>query len=884
MTDRKNDPDRLIDLAAAEIRNDRLDEICERQATDRVWNMLSTEVEGHHPLTGCDDFQAEIPAYVAGTLPEARALLIGDHTRECVPCRRVLMAVRSGETPKTRTGGVKTRSLSQSTLLRVAAAVFLVFGGFAAVRLVGDLAADRNLRASVQVVAGSLQRVDGNTSAALTAGHTISSGQIVRTAKDSGAFFQLADGTIVEMNERTQLELRASRRGTTIDLARGNIIVHAADQHDGRLFVTTNDCRVAVKGTIFAVDSGLKGSRISVIEGEVEVREGSVSALLYPGDQITTGDRLRRVPLEDEISWSRDAAKHKLLLRELHQLRRVVAEAVDHHPPRTSTTLLDLAPNDTMVYAAMPNLTGDLDAARTAFYDRLHDSEVLSEWWRDQVAANGIDVQIDELLDRLQPLGEAIGAEAVVTVPASMVHQVGTPLFMAELDDPVTFHELMMTVIEEANAESGDHAVAVLIDDPGTASPGEAEVLLWVEGNLFAATGDIEVLRNLAQRVDDPGARGFIGSTLHSRLADAYGNGVSWLLGIDLAGAIAEAAVEMNTEEAEALRSMGFLDAETLVVERHRDGEWYATNAEVQFSGPRRGVMAWLAEPAPMGSLDFVSPNAYIAASAVTKDAALMFDDLLDLVSAQDAEAFNQLRNLEGLLGIDLRNDLAGSFGGEATFALDGPVLPIPSWKLIIEVYDPATFVHSLERALVLANVRLRAENQAEVRLDARSAGGRTYYTLTREGLDGTMVFTNVDGYLVLAPSRALIEQAIDYRASGVTLPASSAFRALLPANGYTDCSALVYRDLDALIGAVPEEMLGELGFAEALSDGLGKGLVCVFGEVDRVTASATGGSLVGLASTLGIAGAAHAEKRAIEVIEEIEEIEETAHSSHRVS
>jgi len=832
MTDRKNDPDRLIDLATAEIRKQRLDEISERQATDRVWNKLSTEVETHRPLTGCDDFQAEIPAYVAGTLPEARALLVGDHTRECVPCRRVLMAVRSGETPKARKSGPQVRSLFRSTFLRVAAAAFLVLSGFATVRLVGDLAADRNLRASVQAVDGSLRMVDGDTSKALSPGHMISSGQIVRTAKDSGAFFQLADGTVVEMNERTQLELRASRRGTTIDLARGNIIVHAADQHGGRLFVDTNDCRVAVKGTIFAVDSGL----------------------------------------EDEISWSRDAAKHKALLRELNQLRRVVAEAVDHQPPRTSTALLDLAPDDTMVYAAMPNLTSDLDAARSAFYERLQDSEVLSEWWRDQVVANGIDVEIEELLDRLQPLGEAIGAEAVVTVPASMVHEVGTPLFMAELDDPVTFRELMMTVIDEANAESGGHTVVILVDDPRMTSPGEAEVLLWVEGNLFAAAGDIEVLRDLARRVDDAGSRDFIGSTLHNRLADAYANGISWLLGVDLAGAITEAATEMTTEEAEALRSMGFLDAETLVVERHRDGEWYATNAEVQFSGPRRGVMAWLAEPAPMGSLDFVSPDAYIAASAVTKNAAEMFDDLLDLVSAQDAEAFNQLRNLELLLGIDLRNDLAGSFGGEATFAIDGPVLPIPSWKLIIEIYDSETFVHSLEQALILANVRLRAENQAEVRLEASSAGGRTYHTLMRDGLDGAAVFTTVDGYLVMAPSRALIEQAIDYRDSGVTLPASSAFRALLPANGYTDCSALIYRDLDGLIGAVPEEMFDELGLAEGLADGLGKGLVCIFGEVDRVTASATGGSLVGLASTLGLAGAAHAEKRSTEGIEEIEE------------
>ena len=872
MTDRKNDPERLIDRAAAEIRNQRMDEISERQATDRVWNKLSTELKNGRPLTGCDDFQAEIPAYVAGTLPEARALLVGDHTRECVPCRRVLMAVRSGEPSKIRKGRPEGRSLLRSTFVRVAAAVFLILGGVATVRLVGDLAANRNLRASVQVVDGSMQIVDGDTSTSLTPGRSISSGQIVRTAKDSGAFFQLADGTVVEMNERTQLELHASRRGTTIDLARGNIIVHAADQHGGRLYVDTNDCRVAVKGTIFAVDSGLKGSRVSVIEGSVEVREGAASALLYPGDQITTGDRLRRVPLEDEIAWSRDAAKHTALLRELNQLRRVVAEAVDHQPPRTSTVLLDMAPDDTMVYTAMPNLADDLDAARTAFYERLDDSAVLSEWWREQVMANGIDAKIEELLDRLQPLGEAIGAEAVVTVPASMVHQGGTPLFMAELDDPATFRELLTTVIDEANAESGGHTVAILIDDPRTASPANAEVLLWVEDDLFAAAGDIGALRDLARRVDDPGARGFIGSTLHTRLADAYANGVSWILGVNLAGAFSEAATEMSPEGTQAMRSLGILDAETLVLERHRDGEWYATNAEVQFSGPRRGVMAWLAEPAPMGSLDFVSPDAYIAASAVTKDAAEMFDDLLDLVSAQNEEAFNELRNLELWLGIDLREDLAGSFGGEATFALDGPLLPIPSWKLIIEIYEPETLVQTLERALVLANARLRAENEAEVRLDAESAGGRTYYTLMREGLEGAVVFTTVDGYLVMAPSRALIEQAIDYRASGVTLPASAAFRALLPANGYTDCSALVYRNLEALIGAVPEGMLDELELGGVLSDGLGKGLVCIFGEIDRVTASATGGSLVGLASTLGLSGAAHSEKRAIEAIEEIEE------------
>ena len=59
--------------------------------------------------------------------------------------------------------------------------------------------------------------------------------------------------------------------------------------------------------------------------------------------------------------------------------------------------------------------------------------------------------------------------------------------------------------------------------------------------------------------------------------------------------------------------------------------------------------------------------------------------------------------------------------------------------------------------------------------------------------------------------------------------------------------------------------MIGELEIADALSDDLSSGLVCVFGEGDRITASATGGSLVGLASTLGIAGATLAEKSLIE-------------------
>lgn len=153
---------------------------------------------------------------------------------------------------------------------------------------------------------------------------------------------------------------------------------------------------------------------------------------------------------------------------------------------------------------------------------------------------------------------------------------------------------------------------------------------------------------------------------------------------------------------------------------------------------------------------------------------------------------------------------------------------------------------------------------------EVSEGSGRTFYTIRREGLDHQAVFTTIDGYLVVAPSRALIEQSIAYRASNVTLAGSGAFQALLPDNAYADCSALVYRDLGSLIDAIPPEMLGELEFADALSDGLSQGLVCVFGEDDRITASATGGSLIGLASTLGMSGAAYTQQSMVDEAEAV--------------
>ena len=849
------DPDRptdALDRLAAEIRGQRLDDAAVAAATERVWARLEAEHRAHEPLRSCADVQRLLPAYAAGGLDEARALLVGDHTRSCVPCRRALLELKAGaSTRETRTDVRPVRRVP--AWLKAAAAVLLLAGGSA---LVYDTVADRfaegRLAAVVASADGSLQLVDDNATTVLPEGTTVGARQRLRTAKDSGAMLRLADGSTVEMAPRSELSLGASRGGTTIALTRGNVIVHAAEQGRDRLRVVTEDCQVAVKGTIFAVNHGLKGSRVSVIEGEVEVRHGGTESLLEPGDQVTTDPRLQPVAVAEEIAWSVNADEHIALLRELTRLHHEVADAVDVAVPRTSTRLLDLAPPDTVVYIALPDVTGGIAAARQVVSDRLASSELLRQWWQREIVARGVDAQIEASLDRLQRFGDAVGDEVVVAVPASVFADAGAPVILAELDDPAAFTALIEA---ELAAHGGDASPVRLVDDPTAPTPSGTELLIWLDGGLAVAAPDAAQLAAVAERLSGGAAPTFAATELHGRLAERYAGGVEWLVGVDLARAFEVASADGPPEEAATLERLGLLDATTFVLERRRSDAGSAVDAEIRFSGPRRGLASWLAEPAPLASLDFVSADATVVAAAAAKDGAVLFDELTDLVGSAGPDALAGMERFEGDLGIDLRDDLAAALGGEGAFALDGPVLPLPTWKLIAEVYDPATLEHTLAEVLARADAELAAHGSAPLAVAVTEAGGRRFTTVSHPSSPVAVTWTMTDGFLVAGSSLAAVERALAVRDGGLGLARSPVFRDLLPDNGFTDCSALFYRNLSGLAGLVPPSAFsGELaGWETALREGAAPGLVCVYGLDDRILVAGTGPSLVGLAPMLGL-------------------------------
>jgi uncharacterized protein (TIGR03435 family) len=129
----------------------------------------------------------------------------------------------------------------------------------------------------------------------------------LRSTGAGGTMLTLKDGSRVEMRSQSELSLERAPDGIGIRLQTGGLVVDAAQQHDGHLYVHTRDMTVAVVGTMFVVNAEERGSRVTVIEGEVRVREGTVDTKLRPGQQVATSAALAARPVKEEVGWSRHA-------------------------------------------------------------------------------------------------------------------------------------------------------------------------------------------------------------------------------------------------------------------------------------------------------------------------------------------------------------------------------------------------------------------------------------------------------------------------------------------------------------------------------------------------------------------------------------------------
>ncbi len=411
-----------LDSILNAIRADEAPETAANEAIARVQGRLFSAAADHsaHALQTCADFQALMQSYLDKTLPESRALL--------VVCRRVLAATRSGKLVTINRPKIVQRELPVYMKWAAAAAAVVVVG--LSVWGVARLLPSSGTRATVQSVSGILYSVKDQSAAPIFSGRQIAEGERVRTGKQSTALLKLPDGSLVEMNERAEVSLTKNARGTTVLLDRGNVIVQAAKQKIGALFVSTPDCLVTVHGTVFAVTRGTKGTRVSVAEGEVKVEETGHSELLHPGDQTATNPSIEKVPVHDEFEWSRNSAKYLALLGEFSQLRKQI-EQIPSPGLRYKSDLLDKAPWNTVIYAAIPNLGNTLGEATRLFNERIQQSEVLRQWWEQNGPKQGHS--LDDIVNRLRTFSNYLGDEVVLCITSDPGGGYSGPMLLADV-------------------------------------------------------------------------------------------------------------------------------------------------------------------------------------------------------------------------------------------------------------------------------------------------------------------------------------------------------------------------------------------------------------------------------------------------------------------
>jgi uncharacterized protein (TIGR03435 family) len=165
------------------------------------------------------------------------------------------------------------------------------------------------------IVEGSLNRTWGGQTDLLRVGDTVERGEGLRT-EETGAVLALADGSRVEMRQQSELSLEHADDGVRIRLSEGGVIVNAARQRSGHLYVQTKEITVSVVGTVFLVNAEAQGSHVAVIEGEVRVQQGAEYKKLLRGEQLSTNPQMEPLPVTEEISWSREAETHVALLQQ----------------------------------------------------------------------------------------------------------------------------------------------------------------------------------------------------------------------------------------------------------------------------------------------------------------------------------------------------------------------------------------------------------------------------------------------------------------------------------------------------------------------------------------------------------------------------------------
>ncbi len=523
-------------------------------------------------------------------------------------------------------------------------------------------------------------------------------------------------------------------------------------------------------------------------------------------------------------SWAQELQKNPELQAALSRLVTRLQHELQYPAPRSESRLLPLLPGATESYAAFPNYGNVARQALQIFQDELQKSPALRDWWQHG-PVQGAGGPVLDSLAKFSQLSQYLGDEIVVSGAMEGSHS--HLLVVAEVRKPGLKNALLQILDALGNKSTG----RVLVMDPQELAAGHAhsagqELLVLVRPDFVLASFDLETLRSFSAQLDR-GTREFGSTAFGQRITLAYKNGVTVLEAADLQRLLTQ--VPFGSQKNQGIfQSTGFADMKYLVWEHRASAGQPVSQAELSFTGPRHGIASWLAAPAPLGSLDFLSPDAAFAGAVQLKNPAEMFDDVQAIANASNPGAFAALEMMEQGFHLNVKNDLLSHLGGEIGFQVDITDPRTPKWRVVLRVSDPGELQKTLTTLLTMGHGE---SEQSE-------KGGITYYKvrIPAPGKETEISYAFVDGYLILSGNHDGVAEAIRVHQSGESLGKSNRFLAALPPGHPSGVSAVFYEDPLALAAQSLRQLGPEIAGPIAQLTGTRSPLLfCAYGEESAI-------------------------------------------------
>ena len=206
-----------------------------------------------------------------------------------------------------------------------------------------------------------------------------------------------------------------------------------------------------------------------------------------------------------------------------------------------------------------------------------------------------------------------------------------------------------------------------------------------MSNDLLIASPDLAELQQAAQRVQQGGTSQFAETPFYQQIVRSYQQGAEWLFCADM-----EQIVASNVQADSGGHGLppGMGDVRYLTLE-HREVSGKTNATDLMFSSRRRRRRGW--RPGLDRGRWTLFADAEHGDVGCDQESESIMEEMFKMIGSGDGDFTQHVAEFEAKTGVNVLNDMAAPLGGEVTMAFDGPMIPTPRWKLIVEVYDPTT-------------------------------------------------------------------------------------------------------------------------------------------------------------------------------------------------